>query len=67
MPETETILEYKGWLDYDIIDEIRLIINPKFLGKNAEQNPDGKKFDLQFIRTIVFKSGEIVLQYRPEM
>lgn len=55
-----------SFLNAGLIDEIRLMVNPVFIGKGTPlfKNLD-KKLKLELIKTRTFDSGNVLLYYKP--
>jgi dihydrofolate reductase len=53
-------------MEHDLIDEYRLMVHPTMLGIGGRLYRDiGERKKLKLIDTKVFRSGTVVLEYRP--
>ena len=56
------------FIQHNLIDEIRVIVNPVILGKGRPLFEGLKKYHkLKLIKTRTFKSGNVLLCYEPEI
>ena len=52
-------------MQHDLIDEYRLLVYPVVLGSGKRLFKDGSKTTLRLIETKTFRSGVVLLSYRP--
>ena len=56
----------KLFLQMDLIDEHRIMVNPVILGSGTPLFKASQKLNLKFVRTRTFGNGNVLLCYQPD-